>query len=414
MKYLKPGLDQWLFVSEADFGLGFLFSEGELTRLGLLQQALTEQDIQMVVALLPPRGLAQRSMLSETVFSTETARQMGLGYQKLRAQLLALGWIVPDLLQAIKQQSQPQHNDPFYLPRDHHWSTAGAKLSAQAVAKAMRMHQQFSALKPMTFTTHYQGELQRFESFAYGAKIICGIQYQPHLSKIYKTMPTTALASALLDEAASPQVVVVGTSNSTASLQQQPGFNFSGFLKQALETDVLNQSLAGAGVDGALMHYFFSSEYIAGERPKFIVWELPVSALNLIDLNGREFYESLVLASQGCEPLDPGFRDLVQHDVTLRPGSDLDLTELVQSNPGARAMVVQYSNPEMRHFTVRVQYKNGASKHIGHKLPARIRQRLAYFPINQLHEPAVPIGSVYLDADDGYQFSTDIAVKLCR
>ena len=61
-----------------------------------------------------------------------------------------------------------------------------------------------------------------------------------------------------------------------SSYSAEPKYNFEGFLKEALSSNILNVALSGGGYNASLEAYFLSEAYNK-EKPKFLIWEFAAS-----------------------------------------------------------------------------------------------------------------------------------------
>lgn len=414
LKTIVPGQEDWLFLTLADLNVPVL-SVSAVDRLGSLVQALTEYDMQLFVALIPPRGLMQYQNLTPQLKQRFDATAMEKGYQKIRADIQAAGARVPDLLSLKDQMSDAD----FYMRRDHHWSPQGARQVAALVAAEIRQQPLYQSLPKQTYITERQGLVSQTESINHGLKAICGGSYPAQQEPAFKTYPAQQNPQQIVQEGTSPEVVLVGTSNSEADSGGDHYYNFDGFLKEYLQTDVLNHAIPGVGLDGSLMSYFLSQHYTDGNKPKFIIWELPLGALNLIDLSDEVFYQNLVAAIAGCDPFMPDRFQVKLKNVQLKPTVNISLLD----NRGANAAdltdfkgtaSLRLANPEFRNFAMIIHYASGVTHRIPIDRSYRIGSDLYYLPLDHGALSAANIESIELDADDNYDLASDIDFSLCR
>lgn len=162
------------------------------------------------------------------------------------------------------------HPQPF-LFTDTHWTPEGARVAAEAIAIGLRPLLSERAIPSAMFETRridreeYRGDLLRFLPVG---------PYASHLNLIdselvtrYETIPT-GTGGGLFGDPVIPGVLV-GTSYSAGER-----WNFEGFLKDALQADIVNVAVEGQGP------FVPMREYLAGETfrefpPRFVVWEIP-------------------------------------------------------------------------------------------------------------------------------------------
>lgn len=142
-----------------------------------------------------------------------------------------------------------------YMHADTHWSPAGARKAAEALAK------QAPELPHMSFTSTplpsqaYRGDLLRY---------LPGVAWPAEELERY----SVSSATSLLDDA-TPPVVLVGTSYSA-----KPEWGFDDALRLALQADVLNKADEGQGPFAVMEKYLNSADW-QSTPPKLLIWEIP-------------------------------------------------------------------------------------------------------------------------------------------
>lgn len=154
---------------------------------------------------------------------------------------------------------------PVFLKDDTHWSPMGSKAVAKAVAAALAD----VSLTTTTVTTKagqstlYDGDLL---SFVPTGNLRSWIGPEQLTIDGYRTDVVTKGG---LFDAPEVEVVLVGTSFSA-----RKAFHFEGFLKQALQADILNFAQEGQG-PFAPMEAFLASDFLQTNTPKVVIWEIP-------------------------------------------------------------------------------------------------------------------------------------------
>jgi alginate biosynthesis protein AlgX len=205
--------------------------------------------------------------------------------------------------------------DHYFKTTDHHWSSLGARKSAEAVAEYIKQLPVYADIPKMAFETNLVGEQPSKGSFTNVIKALCNIDVPPETADLFATKPRAAAsdADALFGEVPKPEIVLVGTSNSK---MESFDSNFEGALKFYIGADVLNKAFAGAGFDEPLYAYLASEEF-QKDPPKILIWEVPgyYSTLG----SNRVMDQAIALAAGPCT-VPEARKDDIQiegEDVTL-------------------------------------------------------------------------------------------------
>ena len=265
---LVPGSDGFLCRSRIDMRDYGPLKSGPKKELLKVIAALRERGTE-VVLVVPPRPVADRSRLIEAeaealdydVVAAEA------GYAAMLDDLRSDGVLVADVLG--RARAHLGAGEPFYLRRDIHWSSDGARIAAEAAAETITGLPLAATLDRAAFTTEPRDVGDADEKLGEALEKLCDVKVPPEQETFYRTTEADAEAG-LFDERA-PQVVLVGTSFSHRG-DDDP--NFSGFLQQALSTRVLNASEEGGGFEGPMAAYLRSDTF-RDAPPKVIVWEFP-------------------------------------------------------------------------------------------------------------------------------------------
>lgn len=342
---LVQGTDGWMFRSEADLLTDFDPGPDGLQRLDQLRRALRARGVELVIAMQPPRGLMHADKLrnSGVDYDPDVARA---AYARVLQQLRERGLIVPELEKLVEEGG----GENYFWRADHHWTPEGTRRTARLVAERVRKMPQYKALKHQRFVTSREGVIARGGTLNRAAQVLCGYgapkQYVPR----FVTTPAESVdASGLFGDDAVPPVTLIGTSNS------EDQYNFSGYLSEYLETDVLNASVRGGGLDGAMLSYLPSEEF-RNNPPKIIIWELETYH----KLGDLLFYrQALPLLDNGCNDQTP----VLERKVTLRDGRNEVLFNGGGTVRNLRSrdhfLDVQFSDPAVREMRAVVWYTNG-------------------------------------------------------
>lgn len=327
---LVQGRDDWLFRSKIDLMTDIGTTAEGYQHLQRLRDALKERGVELVMVYLPPRGLVSPEMLSaqsRSGYDVELSRKNYLGtIERLRS----LGIRVPDMAQLLDQPAAVR--ETLFFKRDNHWTPRGAELTAQLLAAELGKSEVFQGIPRKDFVTkvaglHYEpGRL----NLAFGK--ICGNGYANQFFTRYMTEPKDE-SSELFGETAAPDVVLVGTSFSSAQ------YNFDGFLKQYASVDVDNRSVTGGGFHSAMLQYLGSQDF-QEHPPKILVWEVN----SYYDLAMAIFYRQIMpMLDDGCRDtpatlrqkvaLHPG-RNQILVNTEVKPIHSQDYVADIQFSPG--------------------------------------------------------------------------------
>lgn len=280
-RYLVEGQDGWIFRTATDFRDNFSLKEKDIARLSALNAAFAAQGTTLILSILPTRGMTDGGKAGGASYDRAGARK---SYAALIQSLRAAGLSVA----AIENY---QDDAAFYYKRDHHWTPAGAKAMAREVAAQVKARN--IDLPQKKFVTEAQKTIDHTGTFEKLIKEACGEIVSPEQVTEYITY-APGDANALFDDVATPDIILLGTSNSTNAASHA---NYDGFLKEALNADVDNRAISGGGADAAMMQYLASRKADA-KKPRVIVWEFPVYQ----DFHSKNFLRQVTPAVYGaCE-----------------------------------------------------------------------------------------------------------------
>lgn len=270
-KFITAGKDGWIFRSEMDFrDTEFELSDWSKASFKRINTAFQRQGTKLAVVMIPTRGIVGHSHALPPYSEEYDFAAAKAGYAGILDGLQETGIIVADTRDVDTIPG-------FFLKRDNHWTAIGAKYAAQRMADAIRKDTLYADLRKTEFVTSETAPSEddkandRFLEFI---EKICQQKIPAEdLPAIYTTAPkdSQAAANALLGETVTPEIALLGTSNSTSP---DPSYaNFAGFLKESLGADVQNESISGGAFRGSIANYIFQGDY-ARAKPKLIVWEL--------------------------------------------------------------------------------------------------------------------------------------------
>ncbi|UPY36997.1 cell division protein FtsQ [Sediminicoccus sp. KRV36] len=259
---VRVGCNDWLFLTEElrpwpDAAAAMAERVAGLARI---RERLAAQNITLLVAIVPDKARVQAEQLCGAPLSAQAAERHAELVTAFRA-----GGITPiPLLEPLRALAAQR---PAYWRTDTHWNQEGAALAATRIAEAARG---LNFDRPGGFTTRFAAE----ETNGPGDLLrLMGLDIMPdgwrpapdrqHLATTTAPAPATG---GLLDDEASPQVALIGSSYSLNA-------NFHGFLQEALGAAVTNLAQAGGGFAGAARSYFAGATFREAP-PRVIIWEV--------------------------------------------------------------------------------------------------------------------------------------------
>lgn len=281
---LIEGKDGWIFRTKTDFRSNFKMNEALKGRLTRLYKAFQVHNIDLVIALLPTRGMMHHDYIDQPAYD---ARKTQNSYKDLVSDLRRIGISVA----AVEIFS---NNQEFFYKRDHHWKSDGARIMARQVAKEVHKLDVFANIPKRKFKTEEVGEYEQLGTFAKFAQEVCGVTIPAEKIKKYRSFSEGG--DLFLNERPA-DIVLIGTSNSVQSASQA---NFDGFLREYIGADVDNLSVSGGGVDTAMLDWLTSEEY-KNHKPKIVIWEIPIYQ----NFKGEPFYRQAIPAVYGDCSEDP-------------------------------------------------------------------------------------------------------------
>ena len=263
------GRNQWLFSdeefkpwpnAEQNVAGNYALVEG-------VRQTLKAHGVKLVMAVVPSKV----RLYPEHMGDARPASIHADLYRDFHAQLAASQIIAPDLLGPLQQAKQG--GAQVFLRTDTHWTPDGAQVAAQQLAAAIGSQFPLSG-EPQQFVTEaekteqHNGDLERFLPMD---PLFSNLM--PPSEPLEKRSTRAANAEADSEDAlfadSEVPVTLVGTSYSA-----NPNWNFVGALKQALRSDVINDSKDGHGPILPMLAYL-KSDAFKNTPPQVLIWEFP-------------------------------------------------------------------------------------------------------------------------------------------
>ena len=263
------GRDQWLFSDEEfkpwpnaehNVSSNYALVEG-------VRQTLKAHGVKLVMAVVPSKV----RLYPEHMGDKRPASIHADLYRDFHAQLAASQVIAPDLLGPLQQAKQA--GAQVFLRTDTHWTPDGAQIAAQQLAKAVNTQFPLSG-EPQQFVTEvetteqHNGDLERFLPLdpLFSHLLPPSEPLEKRSTRVADDAPESA--DSLFADSEVP-VTLVGTSYSANA-----NWNFVGALKQALRSDVINDSKDGHGPILPMLAYL-KSDAFKNTPPQVLIWEFP-------------------------------------------------------------------------------------------------------------------------------------------
>jgi len=343
-RIVVEGKDGWLFRTDAELQWLEANDPDIWSSLKRLLEALKARGTTVMMFPQPPRGLVETAMLQPETREKFDFVELQRRYSELVAKLKDAGAIVADG-SVFSNNQGPQ----YFYKRDGHWKASGSQRAAKMIAKQI-LDAGF-VFTPKDFETSQSGLAGAKGTMTQVIDNLCGVRYPVEYGPAYQTKaPAT---DDLFGDASAPEVALVGTSFSAT-----PAYNFHGFLRTALGTDVYQAAKSGGAFDGAMSEYLVSDLY-QQNPPKFIVWEFPYQQLQRMSTNVLR--RLIPLVGNGCTGKQPLMKG------TSKLASKTELVEAVVNGKGTFVTVpakdlwldFQFSDPSVREIEVEIWYADG-------------------------------------------------------
>jgi len=271
------GQDGWLFTDEefvADKNRNQIIRL-HLNEIATVKRQLEQNNIDLVIALIPAKSRVMKEYLGDNKYpeyNESFYNQMQLFFKENNI-------LSPNLYQILKS------NEKVFLKSDTHWTPLGAKLSAQHIGQFMLQNNvQWDNNAVVQIDSNQKekidGDLTRY------IPANNALKYKNNIAPQYARIETATVQDSanedtndldsLFGDTALP-ITLVGTSYSA-----DKRWNFETYLKQALQSDLLNAADEGLGPFTTMRQYLESNEF-KETPPEIIIWEIPERYIPLSD-----------------------------------------------------------------------------------------------------------------------------------
>lgn len=259
------GTDGWLFSTE-EFARPDGFQENitrNIAAVVAVKEKLTTSKTALFIVPVPSKARVYGVHLGTYTFPAYWQAQYG----RVTDSLGRHGIAHVDLMSVMGKAKQDR---PLYLRTDTHWTPDGARRAAQAVAAGITASFPYLTFEPSAFRAipgeeeDYSGDLMRYVPVGDKAA-----DYGLIPDRLRRFAPDKEGGNDNLFDESVPSVVLVGTSYSA-----DERWPFDLFLKESLQTDILNQAEEGQG-PFTVMDNFLNSDVYKKHPPRLVIWEIP-------------------------------------------------------------------------------------------------------------------------------------------
>jgi alginate biosynthesis protein AlgX len=262
-----------------------------------LSQALAANGTTLIFVPVPTKSVTMPGYLPTDVerygFDLEIATEVHLDILR---RLGAAGVVTVDARDAMIDMPD---GELAFFKADFHWSAAGARQTAIAIAETIRGLPEYADLDPTLFETvplevgvAFSGMRRILQS-----RCLTTLPEAETMTYLTSQVQSLDLDSGGLDlfgeSANTTPIVLLGTSFSDSLIN-----NFPGFLAEYAQLEVVNYALTGGNQYGSITSYLTSTEFEEAP-PRFLIWENPIYN-NLAQYGDLPMRELTAAASQTC------------------------------------------------------------------------------------------------------------------
>lgn len=274
---------QYLLFREGSSGVvlgraGWLFSNEEYRLPNAYQQALSSNVAKIVEVEKTLKAHNKRLILLPLPMKLDVYAEYATRTPDRRSQQLYGDFIAQ--LRRSRIETTPlreaflahKGRQPLFLRTDTHWSPFGARLAAQELA---RQHPEL--IGSAAYSSHQvaektlAGDLSNYLQFN---RELAPEHFQPSLLAVFETFKDNQQVSAdsLFGEAEQP-IMLVGSSYTKID-----DWNFPGFLKESLKSDLQTTAVEARGPYYA-MQQFLEGKHLQDPAITTVIWEFPLRTL---------------------------------------------------------------------------------------------------------------------------------------
>jgi len=400
---MYQGDDGWFF-REGDLANMYELSPESISAFKKIDAALRYHGIRLILLPMLPRGIVGRQFIPHGGILSDMVYDASFSAQQFRSMIQSMrneGLYAVDITE-IEDQRRDFDWNQYYLKRDIHWTSEGARVVAKALADKIRgMHP--ANMNPIKFVTEQTRDVAVVHTnMAKALNELCQDKIPAEFVNVYNTTRSVDSLDALLadsDTGGRDLVHVVGTSFTDERLD----FNFDGFLREFLGQDVSGFSVAGGGLTQSIYGWTQNSAGLA-KRPEFLVWEYADLASVL---QSTEYIQNAVapaIVGDCTDSLKVAEREFGEAETF-----ELDLPSL-KGNGADHYLRYEFDNKALTRFELTYTYGDGSLKTATFENPSRVNGLTELYQGLPGGTESAPV-RVSLKTGAG---SASGAVKLCR
>jgi hypothetical protein len=348
------GDDGWFFRKN-ELNHTFPMSDRSARFLQRLDAVLKMHDVQLVLMPLPTKSMldaehaAVASSANNIIFDPAYARAQ---FEQRLQSFRGLGLPVVDVLAEVDGAEKVESG--YFFAQDLHWRPELARASARASAVALEATFPGEFPGTRSFVTRLKSSGAQVHSANSRPLLnqLCGSAVEAEMVPVYETVEADQSVDAFLgDDSGVPPVSVIGTSFTDESLV----YNFSGFLREALQADVASYALAGGNIDQSLFKWAHTGQASSGTRA--LLWEMPY--LDRLEAAATTLERTVVPAIAGsCEGTD---NEIFATEYTLKDTAPftLPVPADVAVSGDDFYVTMGLSDAAARGFTFTFEYRDG-------------------------------------------------------
>ncbi len=345
---MSQGKDGWFFRENTDFKEDFFLSDETAHYLTRMKDALAVRGTSLVFVPLPVRAMVADTYLldSEDVQKNFDTKRAHRAYTQYIADLRQkTGLTVVDVL-----DSDTKLNSDYFFKRDIHWTTEGARFTAEKIGEAIKALPAYKNITPSTYETTAQGAKDMKGKIFLELLRLCTSQIPAEKVPVFETRLKATGADALFgsDQTSS---ALIGTSFSEMDI-----LNFDGFLSEYTGLPIANYAI-GAGELFIAMISYVNSPGFKDNPPPFMFWETP-GHYN-INLNSASYFRQIIPAIKGeCSKENT----VAKRKFEIKDGKGGELLSIpadAKVHGSNYYLALSSNNVGLINYTLELEYENG-------------------------------------------------------
>lgn len=290
------GRDGIFYRLNLDMRTNHPLSPETATMIGQLSDALAARGTELIYVPVPTKSLAVPEALPDSVagygFDLDIAEA---AYADFLRKLRENGVTAVDGVAAMRAA-----NDTPFLATDFHWSPAGARAVAQAVAETIRDSAAYADIEKTRHDTQpadtrLRASEMRRRIQAYCHDAVPKVEIQRYVTTAEES--GDASGGIFAADNAGPPIALTGT-----SMSAEEDFHFQGFLADAAGAAVADYAITGGNQFGGITSYLLSEDF-QETAPAYVIWENPIYN-NIGEFGETPLRELIAAARQSCTAIE--------------------------------------------------------------------------------------------------------------